>query len=552
MKELADSTFHNAQHLEEERHFLEALTRWNYFPNQKESSTELPPCFSTSRFTPEIAEKLANTSTKAERSHHWFDFVEYRATRFNNVPRVLGLLHPLAYSKVYAELKKSREEIYSLMDDSHSAISAQKHLDGRIFIMNYEDHESKTKNILDLGFGAGFRVHADITNCFGSIYTHSIEWAAQGYEAAKRDLKVKKKDRHWSHHLDEKLRRSKRNETLGLPIGPAASSIAVELILAAVDKELTGNFKFIRYVDDYTAYCKTHIEAQEFIRALTIALSKYRLALNLSKTKITELPEPITSSWVIKLRNSLPKKEGSDGILNLSSHEAISFLDYAVHLNNAEPDGSVLKFAASLICERVQDDAAITVFQYILNLSWYYPILLMLLEKIDVSSEVYSSGNVIKKLNDILAINSSLRRSDGMCWALYFLKKIDSQPTKENIKGIIETEDVVALTLLSSFDDCVDTVCRYAKDLIKQASLYDLDKNWLLLYQLFLQEKIENPYPGELTFDVLKKYDVNFLRFSDELSRAEKYCNLFNDPFIEIAEPNSIPSFDDHMEQGDD
>src|SRR5690606_29316911 len=110
-------------------------------------------------------------------------------------------------------------------------------------------------------------------NCFGSIYTHSLEWAIQGYDEAKKQLQNKKGPRHWSSAFDTALRNAKRKETTGLPIGPCTSSIAVEIILAAVDKELAGRFRFIRYIDDYTAYCSTHLEAQDFIRALSIALS---------------------------------------------------------------------------------------------------------------------------------------------------------------------------------------------------------------------------------------------------------------------------------------
>lgn len=98
--------------------------------------------------------------------------------------------------------------------------------------------KEKTKKTLHRSFGAAFRVHADVANCFGSIYTHSLEWAIQGYDKTKSNLN-KKGPNHWSCDFDKSLRRAKRNETVGLPIGPSTSSIAVEIILATVDKELT-------------------------------------------------------------------------------------------------------------------------------------------------------------------------------------------------------------------------------------------------------------------------------------------------------------------------
>ncbi|CAN7317083.1 RNA-directed DNA polymerase [Pseudomonas sp. LjRoot71] len=531
VREFTSPALSIATHLGPERHFLEALTRWNYFPNQKDSSTELPPCFSTSRFTPEVAEELSQIRLSDERKALQFDLVEYKATRFNNVPRMLSLIHPLAYSKILTTLNAYREEILELMEDDNSAITAEQHNDGRIFIMNYEDHETKTKNTLDISFGAAFRAHADVANCFGSIYTHSLEWAIQGYDEAKKKLQDKAAPRHWSSKLDTVLRNAKRKETTGLPVGPGTSSIAVEIILAAVDKELAANFRFVRYIDDYTAYCATHIEAQEFIRALNIALSQYRLTLNLSKTKITELPEPLVDSWVTKLNNAIPWKMEPNGTLSLYTHDAINFLDFAVHLNRAEPDGSVLKLAAGLICGRAQGDTAATIFQYVLNLSWHYPILLPLLEKIDATSDYYEKESVVQKLNSILEVNATHRRSDGMCWALYYLRQLSAQPTAENVGRVIETLDTSAIALLSSFEAGEEAAVAYAQKVIANGGLYELDQCWFLLYQLFFHGKIGNPYPDEPTFEILKKHDVQFLWRPEKSSKAEDYCWYYSNPF---------------------
>ncbi|MGA6099129.1 antiviral reverse transcriptase Drt4 [Stutzerimonas marianensis] len=548
MKEFTNPTSNIAVFLDAERHFLEALTRWNYFPNQKDSSTELPPCFSTSRFTPEVAEELSEIALTSDRKDFQFDLVEYKATRFNNVPRALGLIHPLAYSKLFTTIKIHREELLELMHDENSAITAEQHNDGRMFIMNYEDHETKTKNTLDRSFGAGFRAHADVANCFGSIYTHSLEWAIQGYDEAKKQLKKqvqnKKGPRHWSSAFDTALRNTKRKETTGLPIGPCTSSIAVEIILAAVDKELAGRFRFIRYIDDYTAYCSTHLEAQDFIRALSIALSQYRLTLNLSKTKITELPEPLVDSWVTKLTNAIPWKMEPSGSLSLYTHDAISFLDFAVHLNRAEPDGSVLKLAAGFICGRAKGDTAATVFLYVLNLSWHYPILLPLLEKIDVTSDYYDKDSLVHKFNDILEVNALHRRSDGMCWALYYLKQLSAQPTPENVTRVVETLDATAIALLSSFETGEEAAVAFANQVIEGGGLYELDRYWILLYQLFFHGEIANPYAEEPTFEILKKHDVQFLNPPKRSSKAEDYCFYYSNPFRETGEnPVSFQAF---------
>lgn len=82
----------------DKRKLYEALTRKNYFPNQKETIGELPPCLDTRQFTPEVCEALAALPDSRIRRKSGYDLVEYKATRYNNVPRILSLVHPKAYA----------------------------------------------------------------------------------------------------------------------------------------------------------------------------------------------------------------------------------------------------------------------------------------------------------------------------------------------------------------------------------------------------------------------------------------------------------------------
>lgn len=532
-------------HFDDERHFLEALTRWNYFPNQKASATELPPNICTRRFTPEVVrELLKQLKINTPRRKIGFDVIEYRATRYNNVSRVLGLIHPLAFAQIFDVFESNRIELQNAMNDDNSAIRVNTHNDGRMLIMNYEDHETKVLAAAGQSFGKRFRAHADVANCFGSFYTHSLEWAIQGFEVAKAGL-VKGAPSHWSSNLDRTLRAAKRNETSGLPIGPATSSIAVEIILADVDRKLRGRFSFVRYVDDYTALCSSYEEAQEFVRLLGKELSQYRLTLNISKTSIVELPEPLQEKWVYELMNAVPQLKLSDGQLtSLSTREAFQFLDHAVRLNNETPDGSVVKFAVAAIAGFLNDKTAADVFHYVLNLAWHYPILLPYLEKIDARHVYYDKEQLINRLNEIIEVNALHRRSDGICWALYYLERLEAEPSDKSINGIMESKDCIAIAMLSRFKVAVDLVTQYAKELIDK-HLYTKDQNWLLLYQLFLADKIPNPYEEDETFLLLKRYEVDFFCPVGERSRAEEYCSLIANPFLEAGD---IPSFEEWME----
>ncbi|MDP3626414.1 MAG: antiviral reverse transcriptase Drt4 [Hydrogenophaga sp.] len=544
MKEFAVSHTTNAAIIFDERHFLEALSRWNYFPNQKASASELPPNICTRRFTPEVVQKLhEEVKPSRERRRLGFDLAEYRATRYNNVSRILGLIHPLAFAHIFVVFESNRAAIRVAMDDPNSAISVEAHTDGRMLIMNYEDHQTKALTDTEKSFGKKFRAHTDVANCFGSVYTHSLEWAIQGFEAAKASKASKSASAptHWSSDLDRVLRWAKRNETSGLPIGPAFSSIAVEIILAAVDRELRKQFSFVRYVDDYTALCDSHDEAQEFIRLLGTELSRYRLTLNLAKTSIVELPEPLQEKWVSELMSAAPaliRDAGQPAWIDTA--DAFQFLDLALRLNNETPDGSVIKFAVAVISARLKDKAAADVFQYVLNLAWHYPILLPYLEKIDGRAGYYDAPALVEKLNKIISINALHRRSDGICWALYYLERLGANPSEKSVSEIILSKDCVAIAMLCNFEDVVGQTIEFSKELT-DASLYVKDQHWLLLYQLYRMGRIENPYPDEATFELLKKYDVDFFCPANEMSHAENFCFQISNPFAELEK---IETFD--------
>ena len=543
MKDLAVTHISTSPVYIEERHFLEALTRWNYFPNQKELATELPPSICTRRFTPEIAHKLLkNVALSKTRKRLGFDLVEYRSTRYNNVSRILGLIHPMAYANIFGVIEANIDIIKESIKDPNSAITIECHIDGRMLIMNYEDPETKALTSAEQSFGKKFRAHTDVANCFGSIYTHSVEWATQGFAEAKAKLTGPREDAHWSSELDCALRSAKRGETSGLPIGPASSSIAVEIILAAVDSKLRQNHSFVRYIDDYTALCNTHAQAEEFIRDLGKELSKYKLTLNLAKTSIVELPEPLQEHWVSELTAALPPLLRDDGkIAFLNTRDAFQFLDHAVRLNNITPDGSVLKFSVAALSRRLKDKTAAEVFQYVLNLAWHYPILLPYLEQIDAHADYYNKENLIEKLNEIIYTNALQHRSDGMCWALYYLERLEAQPSERAIDEIIDSKDCVALAMLSRFETATPKIVDYANTLLG-GSRYAIDENWFLFYQLYFTDKIKDPYENEETFKILKQYKVDFFCKPEEQSDAEQYCSVITNPF---RNEDTLPTFDE-------
>ena len=512
--------------LEENRHAYEALTRYNYFPNQKEDETELPPCFSTSQFTPEIVELLV--SLKDDRKQG-YDQVEYSISRHNNVPRRLGLIHPKAYAHLAKTISDNYKEIKEKIKSTASMIKPEMHADGRILIMNYEDVSEKINRVSNESFGKRFRVHSDISSCFHTIYSHSIPWAALGFKEAKKALNDKSLQTHWSNRLDANVRMCKRNETLGLPIGPATSSVVVELILANVDAQLDNKgFGYKRYIDDYVCHCETHEKAKDFIRELSSALEKFKLNLNLNKTNIIELPDPNTDEWISRLSSSLssPYVDANFTRRKYTLSEAQNYLDVAIRLNNETPDGSVLKYAIKTIVPNLADFAIPSILDSALNLCWHFPIILPHIETL-LSSNQIDVTNYKEKINAIILENAKNNRSDGMAWGLYYLWKFKLQVSIEAYSLVLKSKDCISILLLYSLKQTEQHIIDFAFDLLCKSD-YEKDQYWLLLYQLYIDGKIKKIYKNDDAFELLKTYKVNFLPNKDIKSVTETYCDYIS------------------------
>lgn len=483
---------------------LNALLRHNYLPMQKHDREEVPPVFSSESFLPNAACKLVQAQQR-NGSIGW-DAIEYRLTRFNGVSRSLAIPHPLAYAHLCLCIHENWEHLDYIEKNETSLIRPHQHKDGRLIIMDYEESIEKAQRSANLGFGRRFLVHTDISNCFPSIYSHAIPWATVGFAHAKAHKPPKHKAE-WFNQLDEKLRWMKRNETQGVAIGPATSNVLSESILAKVDEALNKDFVFVRFIDDYTAYCRTEDESQEFIRRLAEELSKYKLLLNIGKTKTLPLPQAASADWVSRLALAVPKGD------EVNAHNAASFLDFAIELAKSEPDGSVLKYAVKPLVRKKLDFAADWyVLPQVLSLSFHQPVLLPLLASLLEKTLLPPPFRYSEELHTLAIENARFRRSDGMCWTLYLLNKYEVKIKDELADQVKESKDCLGLILLylSGQPEHQKRVVDFAKSL-DPADLYDLDQYWMLLYQLFLDGRIGNPYSDEEAFPVLKEEGVSFL-----------------------------------------
>ena len=492
---------------------LQALLQHNYFPNQKSSKDELPPPITTFPFTLSLARRLRDLPQKRPRSQSGYDAVDYRLTRFNNVPRISSLPHPKAYATLALQIVSNWKAISYITQNPHSQVVPQQHKDGRLLIMDYEDSATSIHSAIKTSIGRDYIVRTDISNCFPSIYSHAVPWAAVGIAEAKRNIRTRSA---WYNKIDAAIRLTRRNETTGIPIGPATSAIVAEMILARIDSVIGQRFTYVRYIDDYTAYCSTDEQAEEFVFALSNELSKYKLQLNVGKTETTNIPCGSRQAWVVALRNAFPKHR------HLSVHGVADYLDFALTLSTQTPDGSVLKYGLKSIISKffnpnvdVDSNVLGLTIDYVLSLSYHYSALTPLLEDL-FNVAVVDDGSFAygDHLTTLLQKFIRLRRSDAITWALYFCIKYNVPLSCASALRIIELGDCIPMLMLyqSANASHRQMVIDFAKGL-DNSDFYRLDQYWLLLYQLYRDKQILSPYSnGDKVFETMKDEGVSFVK----------------------------------------
>jgi hypothetical protein len=488
---------------------LAGLLRSHLFPAHKADRSEIPPEFSSAGFTDDVAKALAASGGRSKGCG--YDSVRYLSTRFNNVPRAMAIPHPVPHARLALCIHENWDSLRRISSNRNSFIRPRLYPDGRLFTMEYGGGPKRVTKELKRGFGKRFLVKADVSNCYPSVYTHSIAWAAVG----KYEAKVRRTEHTaWFNVLDMRVREAKRNETHGIVIGPATSSIIAEFILGRVDEALRSEFNHVRFIDDFQAFCETEEEALHFVRRLSQELRKHELELNARKTSINPLPTTSSPDWVHQL--SLWKPERSP---ELTVYDVTNYLDLALSMAHREPDGSVLKYAVKAIrAQKKRTDALLALISYTLNLSFHNPVLIPLVDHMfdEMVSRGYplAYGDSIERL--ILHYAES-GNADALCWALHFAARHGLTLGIELGAAIVRMADCCSMVMLRTIgdDDAKQQVLEFAQNLIggvvAEIDKYELDQYWILLYELYLDGEITNPYVNESAFDILQAAGVRFV-----------------------------------------
>jgi hypothetical protein len=130
-------------------------------------------------------------------------------------------------------------------------------------------------------------LHTDVTDCYGSLYTHSISWALHGIEEAKE-----KRRRNFllGNQIDYHIQSSRYGQTNGICQGSVLMDFVAEIVLGFVDeqinlelKEQTG-FRILRYRDDYRIFANSDDHTESILKIISDKLRVVGMKLGVSKT----------------------------------------------------------------------------------------------------------------------------------------------------------------------------------------------------------------------------------------------------------------------------
>ena len=180
--------------------------------------------------------------------------------------------------------------------------------------------------------------HADITDCYGSIYTHSIVWVLHSKATAKANKGEKTLI---GNAIDWRMQDMQQGQANGIPQGSVLVDLIAEMVLGYADLELgerltklgIAEFKILRYRDDYRIFVNNPQFGDQILKTLTEVLLELGLKLNASKT--TPALSVIANS--VKA-DKMKWMRGRQGDVNLQKH----LLLIHCHSNDFPNAGSLL------------------------------------------------------------------------------------------------------------------------------------------------------------------------------------------------------------------
>ncbi len=301
-----------------------------------------------------------------------FEYVNYRF--LNNKDgkfawRPLQLIHPALYVSLVHKItdqdnwntivdrfkqfgKNPEIQCYSIPVESLSEQSDK----AEIVRQWWNEIEQKS---IQLALDYEYVLHTDITDCYGSIYTHSISWALHTKTVGKNQRDNKSLI---GNSIDWHIQDMSYGQTNGIPQGSTLMDFIAEMVLGYADLSLSeritnehlGDYQIIRFRDDYRIFTNNPQDAELILKHLTEILIDLGMRLNAQKTKISnnvvrDVIKPDKLYWIqskrkiknlqkqLLLLHELSQKYPNSGSLNRALNEFYYRIENIKEINQNIP-----------------------------------------------------------------------------------------------------------------------------------------------------------------------------------------------------------------------
>lgn len=297
---------------------------------------DLPVYFTFARVlsavTKELSGKnLASMSSKP-RDHEGVNYSMLSNKDGRHAWRPFQLIHPALYISLVQEITEPRQ--WKVIRDRFKQF--QKATNVKCLSIPIEASSSRKdkaaqilnwwqgieQGSIELALDYNYVFHADITDCYSAIYTHSIAWAVHGKTATK-PIVARKDKTLIGNVIDWHIQDMRNGQTNGIPQGSTLMDFISELVLGFADLELSQRlkaaeiteFQILRYRDDYRIFVQSPQIGEVILKCLTEVLIDLGLKLNASKTTSAQLV--VSNAIKPDKRNWLRGRQGDE---NLQKH----------------------------------------------------------------------------------------------------------------------------------------------------------------------------------------------------------------------------------------
>lgn len=282
-----------------------------FLKSESYCSFDLPPYFEFNTILSRVGKLIDGKDLKSfcKPNAGPRDFDDLNYTLFHNKDgkfawRPLSLSHPALYVSLVHAITEEPEwkaicERFKVFAKNKQIVCAsvpiqsgndQSDKAGQIFSW-WEDLEQRS---IELSLDYEHLAHTDITDCYSSIYTHSIVWALHTREEAKKKAK-RNNAALIGNVIDWHIQDMSYGQTNGIPQGSVLMDFIAEIVLGYADTLITAEIKaanvtdyqILRYRDDYRIFVNNPMQGNEIVKIISQILIGLGLKLSSSKTKFT-------------------------------------------------------------------------------------------------------------------------------------------------------------------------------------------------------------------------------------------------------------------------